>query len=712
MTFQLPDRSAITTPLASLELVVLDTETTGLDVARDRVIELAAVRVRDGMVVEDETFSTFVNPGMPISRASTGVHGITDRDVANAPGFAEVVHDFAEWAGPHVIGGYMVGFDLAIMRAEHHRHGLRWQMPLALDVQALAQLVAPRLPDFSLETIAAWLQIAITARHRALADAVAAAHILVRLLPLLRERNIRTLAEAIRACEELQARRGAVGTGLPAAWELEKPQWRAAKTVDSYPFRHRAHEVMRREIATIGSHASVDAALQMMLKKQVSSLFVPPEEEGGEWGIITERDVLRAIAASGPSVLRHQVGQYASFPLVAVAENEFIYRVLARMAELRIRHMAVRSRVNDEIIGALTQGDLLRYRASQAVVFTERIGKAQTAEELAELWPMLLDVVRAMHADNAPPNDIAAVIGRELRALTARACTLALARMRESGRGEAPVTHGMLVLGSAGRGESLLAMDQDNAIIYADVPAERREEVDAWFAEYGAIVNDMLNAAGVPLCKGGVMAREAKWRKSRGQWLKTVEKWLSTAAPQDLLHVDIFFDMRRAFGDRDLVREFRRECLRRAKGARTLLKFLSLQASDFESPLGWFGRLKTDHEGRVDLKMGGLMPIQSAARVLALQLGSVKRATPARLRAAVKAGICPRPQAENLIQAHRILLGTVLAQQLRDIERGLPPSNRVATAELGAYERDELRWALEQVRSIPSLLGVPELRVT
>ena len=205
--------------------------------------------------------------------------------------------------------------------------------------------------------------------------------------------------------------------------------------------------------------------------------------------------------------------------------------------------------------------------------------------------------------------------------------------------------------------------------------------------------------------------REAKWRKSRAQWLKMVDKWLSTAEPEDLVHVDIFFDLRRAYGERDLVRAFRRECLNRAKGARTLLKFLSLQAADFESPLGWFGRLKTDHEGRVDLKKGGLMPIYSAARVLALRLGSVKRATPARLRAAVKAGICPRPQAENLIQAHRILLGTVLAQQLRDIERGLMPSNRVAVSELNAYERDELRWALEQVRSIPSLLGVPDLRV-
>ena len=72
------------------------------------------------------------------------------------------------------------------------------------------------------------------------------------------------------------------------------------------------------------------------------------------------------------------------------------------------------------------------------------------------------------------------MISRELRALTARACELAEAEMAEAGLGEAPAPYALLVLGSGGRGESLLAMDQDNALIYADGrPGRRRRMVRA-----------------------------------------------------------------------------------------------------------------------------------------------------------------------------------------------------------------------------------------
>ncbi len=723
MSFALPQRSVLATPLAALELVVLDTETTGLDVARDAVIELAGVRVRDGQVLEEDSFSSLVNPQRAISRQSMKIHGISDADVADAPPFAEVMHAFARWAGAQPIAGYMVGFDLAILRAEHHRHGLRWQVPLALDVQALAAAVAPRLPELSLEAIAAWLEVDTGQRHRALADALSAAHILVRLVPLLKERGIITLAQALKACGERRQAPVASAPGLPAEWQLEPPpQWQAGRAVESYPFRHRVRDVMSRDPAIIEADATLDEALQRMLQRHISSLFVPPEDSDGDplqaspekWGIITERDILRAIAADGPGVLRQPVVRHASFPLITVAEHEFLYRALARMQARGLRHLGVRSRREEKLVGALSQRDLLRYRASESLVLVERLRQATSAEELAALWPMLMDVARAMMADHAPANDIAAVIAREVRALTSRACQLAAEEMEQAGRGGPPVRWGLLVLGSAGRGESLLAMDQDNAIVFEqpqDADEGERQALDAWFAEFGARVNAMLDTAGVPLCKGGVMARNERWRGSERTWLERVRSWLSHAGPEDLLHVDIFFDLRRACGERQLTRRFRQQVLQMAQEAHTLHKFLALQAADFETPLGWFGRIRSDEQGRVDLKKSGLLPIASAARVLALKLGSTARATPARLKAAADAGICPAALAENMIQAHRVFLGAILRQQMADIEAGLAPSNRVALKELDAHAREELRWALEQVGNITGLLGVPDMRM-
>ena len=704
MSFLLPPPSILAAPLVAMDLVVLDTETTGLDVRRDRVIELAGVWVRAGKVREDETFSSLIDPGVEITRDSTAIHGIRPEDVAGAPAFPEVMEQFAAWAGPNVIGGFMTGFDLAILKAEHERHEMKWSQPLALDVRTLAKLCAPELPDESLETLAAWLKIEISGRHRALPDAVSAARMFTALLPRLKARGIITLGQAMKVARELRAQAMATAREDMAALMPEPPKTLGPRrAIDSYPFRNRVRDVMSAEVATIDGAASLGAAMRRMLERRVSSLFIPPDDRAAEWGILTERDILRAIAAHGEGALKRMVHDHASRPLVAVAENEFIYRAIARMAELGLRHLAVRRRTDDAIIGAITQGDLLRYRTLQALMMGDRLRKAQSPQELARLWPTLIDVARAMQTDNATPNEIAAVISRELRSLSLRACQLAKQSMIEDGHGEPPRDFGVMLLGSAGRGESLLAMDQDNALIYEGAADARADE---WFAEFGRRFNDILNEAGVPHCPGEVMVRNARWRKSEQDWLRTARTWVREAAPEDLLHVAIFFDFRRAYGDRDLVRRLRQQCLDMARESQPLHSFLALEAARFDSPIGWFGRLRTE-EGRVDLKKGGLMPIFSAARVLALKLGSRKRSTPARLREAIEAEICPPHAARDLIEAHRILLGLVLEQQLRDIERGIAPSNKVAVNELNRYQRDEMRWALERVQAVPSILGVP-----
>ncbi len=182
-------------PLASLPVVVLDTETTGLDVSNDRVIEIGAVRLNGGSVRESDTYSVLVNPGVPISSASSQIHHILDEDVADAPVFAEAMAAFAEWSGSPVVVGYSIGFDLTILKAEHERHGLAWRMPRHLDVRHLSHLVAPKLPNESLETVAAWLKLDVANRHRALGDALLTAQIFLALVP--RWRSIGTRARKI-----------------------------------------------------------------------------------------------------------------------------------------------------------------------------------------------------------------------------------------------------------------------------------------------------------------------------------------------------------------------------------------------------------------------------------------------------------------------------------------------------------------------------------
>ena len=90
-------------PLLSLDAIAFDSETTGLDTSKARMIQLGAVRIVHGEVAEQQNFQELINPGVPIPAESQAIHGISDADVADARGFAEVVEDFDAWRGDAVL---------------------------------------------------------------------------------------------------------------------------------------------------------------------------------------------------------------------------------------------------------------------------------------------------------------------------------------------------------------------------------------------------------------------------------------------------------------------------------------------------------------------------------------------------------------------------------------------------------------------------------
>ncbi|HUE45489.1 MAG TPA: putative nucleotidyltransferase substrate binding domain-containing protein [Aestuariivirgaceae bacterium] len=693
------------TQLGSLSLAVIDTETTGLDVATARVIEVGGVRIERGKLLEDGGFSRLIDPGEPIPAASRAIHGIGDDDVAGESGFAEVAGELARWMGGAVMLGYATGFDLTVLGREHERAGLRWQPPRALDVRDLVKLLDPALPDHSIETLASWLGVELRDRHRALGDARLAAKIYLALVPRLQARGITTLAEAEAACRAAAPRLGvAAGSSWQEVVRLPEAGRGSAGVagIDSYPYRRRVAEVMSDPVF-VAADARVRDVLREIIERRISSVFVRPREGEAGPGIITERDLLQAIDAAPDEALAKSAGDLAQRPLDSVAESDFVYRAIGRMNRKRFRHLGVVDQAG-ELVGALSARRLLRQRAEAAMWLGDALDVAASPGELGAVWGDLTLVARGLLADHVDARDIAAVISHELCALTARACELAEAELVDGGHGPAPVDYAMLVLGSGGRGESLLAMDQDNAIVYESGAPGGPE--DQWLERLGARVADILNMAGVAYCKGGVMARNSQWRMSVEGWRAAVEGWLRRSQPTDLMSTDIFFDAVPVHGTLDLGEALRAEALEAAGRSRAFLKLMAVNAAAVDVPLGWLGRFKLE-DRRMDLKRGGLMPIFSAARVLALQHGVTARATPERLAAVRGKGDAEPALVDRLTDAHGILLGAILEQQLHDLEAGIKLSNRVAPNELSAAERDRLRWALEQVGLVANVLGDP-----
>ncbi len=692
-------------PLMSMSAVVMDTETTGLDTAKDRIVQIGAVKLVHGKLIEGELFDSLVNPGIPIPPASTEIHGITDQDVAGAPVLENCFRDYQSWAGLGLLVGYSIGFDIAVIKAEHARLGSSWTPPRSLDVRHLVQLVAPGHLYNSLESVAAWLGLDIENRHTGLGDAIATAHIFQALIPHLAGKSIFTLAEAERAVAGLSTR---ISGEVSAGWH-DMAAGRAANAdpilarIDSFPYRHRVGDLMQSPPVFVAATSRISNALDTMIDKGISSVFVKSAKPDAPPGILTERDLLRALKNQGVKLLTQKVGTHCVTPLISVEKSEFVYKAISLMASRGFRHLGVHDESGD-IVGALSARDLLRQRSQDAYVLGQEIAHATTPAQLARIWPELASVARGLVAEDVDGREVAAIISRELRGLTRKACIIAEREMAEVGKGAPPVPYAMLVLGSGGRGESLLAMDQDNAIVFeTGAPGG---PADDWFAELGKRVSYILDSVGVPYCNGGIMASNADWRMDVDGWRERVASWISRSKPEDIMHSDIFFDCSAVHGQLSLLDQVRPSALDAAGKSVNFLKLMAMNASEIRPMIGWFGRFKLK-DGRLDLKRGGLMPIFSTARLLAVKYGSSARSTPKRLEA-IRAHLeATAHVADNLMEAHRLFLEAILNQQLRDVEAGIRPSNNVDPATLSALDRQDLKWALEQVSAIPDLLGNP-----
>lgn len=148
--------------------VVFDTETTGLSPEQDRIVEIGAVRFRNGVVVEERGW--LINPGMPIPKRATRVHGITTAMVKNKPSFAEVYPEFQAFVGDAVLVAHNARFDIAMVRAEAERAGLPTPANVVIDSLKLFRRWYPEAETHKLAALAAYVGIAGGGFHRGDAD--------------------------------------------------------------------------------------------------------------------------------------------------------------------------------------------------------------------------------------------------------------------------------------------------------------------------------------------------------------------------------------------------------------------------------------------------------------------------------------------------------------------------------------------------------------
>ncbi len=169
------------------EFIAFDLETTGLDKRTDQIIEIGAVRIRDGEVVDK--FSSFAQPGHPLSAKTVSLTNITDEMLLGAPRPEDAVRAFLDWAGDRPLVAHNAEFDVGFVREYCERAGRPFD-PLWIDTLILAQYLCPELGNHRLDTVAERLELPPFQHHRAFDDAAVCGQIYWALIPELRKLGI------------------------------------------------------------------------------------------------------------------------------------------------------------------------------------------------------------------------------------------------------------------------------------------------------------------------------------------------------------------------------------------------------------------------------------------------------------------------------------------------------------------------------------------
>jgi len=182
-------------PLASLEFVIVDVETTGWLPEQAGITEIGAVRVGHGAPAAE--FSALINPGYPIPADIVALTGITDAMVRQAPPISAVLPGFLAFARGCVLAAHNAPFDVGFLTSACGRSRIPWPGFPVLDTAALARSVLgdEEVPDCKLATLAGFFGARTIPCHRALADAKATADVLQALIGRLASAGVRTLAE-------------------------------------------------------------------------------------------------------------------------------------------------------------------------------------------------------------------------------------------------------------------------------------------------------------------------------------------------------------------------------------------------------------------------------------------------------------------------------------------------------------------------------------
>jgi CBS domain-containing protein len=471
-------------------------------------------------------------------------------------------------------------------------------------------------------------------------------------------------------------------------------------------FRALAGDHMGPKPLEVGRAASIGEAVNSMARTG-SRAAVVRDAQGRPAGILTEHDVVRRVAWRATS--DQPVEEVMTAPIVTVSADDHLLDAITTMRRHRLSHVPVVDGTG-RLAGLLALHEVLFALSGSLRGLIDQFAQVEGLDGLKRIKAAQADLADELLRDGVAVAEVLALLTEINFELHRRALGLAIDGLRTDGWGAPPVAFALILMGSAGRGECLLAPDQDNGFILTDYDDADHARIDAYFVSLAVRFTQLLDDIGFPLCLGNVMATNPVWRKRISEWRKQIGSWLRRRTEAQLLLSDILIDFQHVWGDATLSQALRRHLMQASAATPTFARDLFAIEADHGAALGWFGRLrserdKQDRPGMINLKLRGTFPVVAAARLLSLKAGLPETSTLARLDGlAAKSALHP-DDLDNLKHAFAFISRLLLRQQIEDGTAGAEISDFVPEERLNKREKEELVTCLRNIVNVRETLA-------
>lgn len=479
------------------------------------------------------------------------------------------------------------------------------------------------------------------------------------------------------------------------------PTQGAQAQLEAYPFKKRISEIMTTPVVSVPLDCPAEELAPLLVAHGISAVAVV-DDCSRPLGLIGERELLARLLVKKEDAQGLTAADLMLTAPAVLTPEGYMFEAMALMQSRRLQALFVVSA--DELVGIVTPRDLLHYRSQEPMILLGSLREEGTLAGLAQIRNSLSPLVRTLLAENRGTPEILEILSYIHHGILRRACELTLLQLAGEGVSPPAVRWSLLVMGSAGRREMLLAPDQDHGLIWEDLPAGESAPVEEFFACFGETLTTNLLAIGYPLCEGGVMANNPAWRGSLRDWTQRIQEWVNNPEPMKIRYSSIFFDFVPLFGETELAHDLHVAIAGEIEAFEGFLYQMMTLDLRHKVPLNLLNRFvlekSGEHRGEISLKQGGLVYLVDCIRIFALERHLPVTRTLDRLSGLERLNVFDHETAEHVRAAFEALIYLRLRNELARLDAGESPSSYLNPLSLAKTERELLKEALQAVSKL------------